>query len=78
LDWRDVAVGAVGTGLLFEIGQAAISVYLSRIVYANVYGAAGGVIVLLVWVYYAAQTFLLGAEFTRTWATSYGTRREAN
>jgi membrane protein len=63
----------MGTALLFEAGQALITFYLSRIVYANVYGAAAGVIVLLVWVYYAAQIFLLGAEFTKVWAKHYGT-----
>ena len=72
LHWRDVVAGAICTAALFEAGQAAISVYLSRIIYANVYGAAAGVIVLLVWVYYAAQIFLLGAEFTRAWAHHYG------
>jgi membrane protein len=72
LSWRDVAVGAMGTAMLFEAGQALIAIYLSRIVYANVYGAAAGVIVLLVWVYYAAQIFLLGAEFTKVWARHYG------
>ena len=72
LHWRDVVIGAMGTALLFEAGQALIAFYLSRIVYANVYGAAAGVIVLLVWVYYAAQTFLLGAEFTKVWARHYG------
>ena len=60
-----MAVGAIGTAILFEAGQALIALYLSRIIYANVYGAAAGVIVLLVWVYYAAQIFLLGAEFTK-------------
>ena len=75
LHWRDVAVGAISTGLLFEAGQAVIALYLSRIVYANVYGAAAGVIVLLIWVYYAAQIFLLGAEFTRAWALHYGSLR---
>jgi membrane protein len=76
LAWRDVAVGAMGTALLFEAGQALITLYLSRIIYANVYGAAAGVIVLLVWVYYAAQIFLLGAEFTKVWATHYGTQKD--
>jgi membrane protein len=76
LSWRDVVVGAMGTALLFEAGQALISVYLSRIVYANVYGAAAGVIVLLVWVYYAAQIFLLGAEFTKVWARHYGSLQD--
>jgi membrane protein len=75
LTWRDVAVGAMGTALLFEGGQAVIGFYLSRMVYANVYGAAAGVIVLLIWVYYAAQIFLLGAEFTKVWARHYGTQR---
>ena len=68
LYWRDVLVGAVGTALLFEAGQALISLYLSRFLVANIYGAAGGVIVLLVWAYYSAQVFLLGAEFTKVWA----------
>ena len=77
LAWRDVAVGALGTAVLFEGGQALISLYLSRIVYANVYGAAAGVIVLLIWVYYAAQIFLLGAEFTKVWAHHYGTQQDS-
>jgi membrane protein len=76
LSWRDVALGAMGTALLFEAGQALISIYLSRIIYANVYGAAAGVIVLLVWVYYAAQIFLLGAEFTKVWVRHYGSLQD--
>ena len=76
LHWRDVLVGAMVTAVLFEGGQALISLYLSRIVYANVYGAAAGVIVLLIWVYYAAQIFLLGAEFTHAWANHYGSLQE--
>jgi membrane protein len=75
LNWRDVAVGAMGTALLFQAGQALIALYLSRIIYANVYGAAAGVIILLVWVYYAAQVFLLGAEFTKVWAQHYGSQQ---
>ena len=76
LNWRDVMVGAMGTALLFQAGQALIALYLSRIVYANVYGAAAGVIILLIWVYYAAQVFLLGAEFTKIWAHHYGSQQE--
>jgi membrane protein len=76
LAWRDVVVGALLTAALFEGGQALIALYLSRVIYANVYGAAAGVIVLLIWVYYAAQIFLLGAEFTRAWAHHYGTQQE--
>jgi len=77
LRWRDVVVGAMGTAALFELGQVLIAIYLSRIIYANVYGAAAGVIVLLVWVYYAAQIFLLGAEFTKVWARHYGSQQDA-
>jgi membrane protein len=77
LNWRDVGVGAMGTALLFQAGQALIALYLSRIVYANVYGAAAGVIILLVWVYYTAQIFLLGAEFTKVWAQHYGSQQES-
>jgi membrane protein len=77
LAWRDVIVGAFITAALFEAGQVLIALYLSRVIYANVYGAAAGVIVLLVWVYYAAQIFLFGAEFTRAWAHHYGTQQDS-
>ena len=76
LYWRDVLVGAVGTALLFEAGQALITLYLTRFLVADIYGAAGGVIVLLIWAYYSAQVFLLGAEFTRVWARHYGSQRD--
>ncbi|MEO7054583.1 MAG: YihY/virulence factor BrkB family protein [Rhizomicrobium sp.] len=77
LYWRDVIVGAVGTAILFLAGQALISLYLSRFLVANIYGAAGGVIVLLIWAYYSAQIFLLGAEFTKVWAQHYGSQKDA-
>jgi membrane protein len=77
LYWRDVLVGAVGTALLFEAGQFLIALYLSRFLVANIYGAAAGVIVLLIWAYYSAQVFLLGAEFTKVWARHYGSQRES-
>ena len=76
LYWRDVVLGAMGTALLFLGGQALISLYISRFLVANIYGAAGGVIVLLVWGYYSAQIFLLGAEFTRVFAYHYGSQRQ--
>lgn len=76
LEWRDVIVGACGTALLFEAGQALIGLYLANFVAANIYGAAGGVIVLLVWVYYSAQIFLLGAEITKAWARHYGSQTD--
>ena len=75
LYWRDVLVGAAGTALLFEAGQSLIGLYLTRFLVANIYGAAAGVIVLLVWTYYSAQVFLLGAEFTKVWARHYGSQQ---
>jgi len=77
LYWRDVLVGAAGTALLFEAGQSLIALYLARFLVANIYGAAAGVIVLLVWTYYSAQVFLLGAEFTKVWAHHYGSQRDS-
>ncbi len=74
LYWRDVVAGACGTALLFQAGQALIAFYLVNFITANIYGAAAGVIVLLIWVYYAAMVFLLGAEFTRVWTLHYGRR----
>jgi len=76
LQWRDVLVGACGTAVLFEAGQSLIGFYLVNFVTANIYGAAGGVIVLLVWVYYSAQVFLLGAEFTKVWSFHYGSQAD--
>ena len=73
--WRDVAVGAIGTAILFQLGQSLIGFYLARFITANIYGAAAGVIVLLIWVYYSAQIFLLGAEFTKVWAHHYGSQK---
>jgi membrane protein len=73
--WRDVLVASFGTALLFETGQTLIGYYLANFITANIYGAAGGIIVLLIWVYYSAQIFLLGAEFTKVWAKHYGSQR---
>src|SRR5215204_3230529 len=68
LHWRDVIVGAVVTAVLFTIGKSLIGWYLGSSAVASSYGAAGGLIVLLLWVYYSAQIFLLGAEFTKAYA----------
>jgi len=73
--WRDVLVASFGTAILFEAGQTLIGYYLANFITANIYGAAGGIIVLLIWVYYSAQIFLLGAEFTKVWAMHYGSQR---
>jgi len=76
--WRDVLVASFGTALLFEFGQSLIGYYLANFITASIYGAAGGIIVLLLWVYYSAQLFLFGAEFTKVWANHYGSQRQSD
>lgn len=66
--WQDVWIGAAVTALLFEIGKMLIGLYLGKTSVASGFGAAGSLVVLLVWVYFAAQIFLLGAEFTWAYA----------
>ena len=66
--WHDVWIGALVTAVLFEIGRLLIGVYLGKTAVASAFGAAGSIVVLLVWVYYSAQIFLLGAEFTWVYA----------
>ena len=68
LAWRDVMLGAVVTALLFTLGKFAIGLYIGHSGIASAFGAAASVVVLLLWVYYSAQIFLLGAEFTWVWA----------
>lgn len=75
LAWKDVAVGAVITAVLFTVGKYAIGLYLGSSTVASTYGAAGSVIVVLLWVYYSAQVFLLGAELTRGYACRFGSRK---
>ncbi len=75
LGWRDVAVGALITAVLFSLGKYAISIYLGSSTIASTYGAAGSAIALLLWVYYSAQVFLFGAELTRGYACRFGSRR---
>jgi membrane protein len=70
--WRDVLIGAFVTAILFTIGKGLIGWYLGSSAVASSYGAAGGLIVLLFWVYYSTQVFLLGAEFTKVYAVSRG------
>ncbi len=72
--WRDVWIGAAVTAFLFSIGKSLIGLYLGRSSFNSAYGAAGSLIVLLLWIYYSAQIFLLGAEFTRVFAYEYGSR----
>jgi membrane protein len=70
--WRDVIVGAAVTAVLFTIGKSLIGWYLGSSAVASSYGAAGGLIVLFLWVYYSTQVFLAGAEFTKVYAISRG------
>jgi membrane protein len=74
LTWRNVAVGAAVTSLLFTIGKALIGWYVGSSTIATSYGAAGALLVVLLWVYYSAQIFLLGAEFTWAYAHRFGSR----
>jgi membrane protein len=75
LEWSDVVIGAVVTGILFTVGKSLISWYIGSSAIASSFGAAGGLIVLLLWVYYSAQIFLLGAEFTKTYAKTHGSKQ---
>ncbi len=71
--WRDVTIGALVTAGLFEGGKYMIALYIGKSDVASSYGAAGALIILLLWIFYSAQIFLLGAEFTRAFARRYGT-----
>ena len=73
--WRDVWIGAAVTAALFAVGKFVIGLYLGKSSVASAFGAAGSLVVMMVWVYYSAQIFLLGAEFTWIYAHTYGSRR---
>jgi len=75
IGWHDVWIGALVTALLFGIGKFLVGLYIGKSSVASGFGAAGSLAVLLVWVYYSAQIFLLGAEFTWVYAHRYGSRR---
>lgn len=74
IQWRDVWVGAVITSLLFVVGKFLIGLYLGYSAAGSTYGAAGSLVVLLLWVYYSAQILLLGAELTEVYANRFGSR----
>lgn len=75
VQWKDVSVGAVVTALLFSLGKGLIGLYLGASGVASAYGAAGSLVLVLLWVCYSAQVFLLGAEFTWVYANTRGSRR---
>ena len=75
LSWRDVWIGAAFTAGMFSLGKYLIGLYLGNSGVASSFGAAGSLIALLLWVYYSAQIFFLGAEFTRQYALGFGSLR---
>lgn len=75
LQWNDVVIGALVTSILFNIGKSIIGWYIGSSAVATSYGAAAGLIVFLLWVYYSVQIFLLGAEFTKIYANRHGSQR---
>lgn len=77
IEWEDVWMGAAVTSLLFSIGKFLIGLYLGKASVGSAYGAAGSLVVFLVWVYYSAQIFFLGAEFTHIFAERRGSRAKA-
>lgn len=76
LQWRDVGLGAVVTAFLFTIGKSLIGWYIGTSAIASSYGAAGALLVVLLWVFYSSEIFLLGAEFTRAYSVRHGSRSD--
>jgi membrane protein len=76
VEWRDVWIGAVVTSALFTVGKMAIGVYIGRSAVASTFGAAASLVAMVVWVYWSAQIFLLGAEFTWVYARRCGSLRD--
>jgi membrane protein len=74
--WKDVMPGALATGVLFAIGKYAIGFYLGHSAIASTYGAAGSLMVLVIWIYYSAQILYFGAEMTRAYAEIFGSRKK--
>jgi membrane protein len=72
IEWRDVALGATVTSMLFTLGNSLLGLYLGKASFSSTYGAAASTVVLAVWVYYSSQIFFLGAEFTKAFAERYG------
>lgn len=75
LEWHDVLLGGAVTSVLFTLGKFLLGMYLGRASFSSMYGAAASIVVLIAWVYYSAQIFFLGAEFTRAFARRHGTHK---
>lgn len=76
--WRDVWFGAISTSILFVAGKFGLAIYLGKAAVGSAYGAAGSLVILLVWVYWSAQILFLGAEFTQVYARTYGSMKGDN
>jgi membrane protein len=70
--WREVWLGALLSAVLFNVGKFALGWYLGRGSVSSAYGAAGSLVIILLWVYYSSQTLFLGAEFTRVYGKRFG------
>ncbi len=75
LEWRDVWMGAILTTILFMLGNWLIGIYMRNVSIGSVYGAAGSIIIILIWLYYVSQIFLLGAEFTKVYSLEKGSKQ---
>ena len=76
IEWEDVWIGAAVTSVLFSLGKFLIGLYLGKASVGSAYGAAGSLVIFMVWVYYSAQIFFLGAEFTHVFAERHGSRAQ--
>jgi membrane protein len=74
IEWHDVILGGAVTSVLFSLGKLGLGIYLGKAAFASAYGAAASIVALIVWVYYSAQIFFLGAEFTHVFAHRHGSR----
>ncbi len=72
--WSDALVGAFGTAFLFTIGKSLLALYLGKAGVGSIYGAAGSLVAVVVWIYYSAQIFFFGAEFTHVYMESHQPR----
>ena len=78
IKWKDIMAGAIATAVLFMIGKFGISFYISKANVGSTYGAAGSIVILLLWVYYSSIILYFGAEFTKAYAIQYGSAIHPN